>query len=136
MTLTREQYFRDKPHTAEQEDSAETLLVRVRSFLFYKASKGHYDYQIDPDTGTTISGSKGGTGGGGFRLPEEAGAAHSAHKEARAVDIADEGDVLDNNITDEELAQFGLYREHPDDTPNWCHLTTRRPGSGKRTFKP
>lgn len=136
MTLTSEQLFHGKPHTPEQEANADVLLVRVRSFLFYKSSKGQYHYQIDPDTGTTISGSKGGTGGGGFRLPDEAGAPNSAHKMAMAVDIADAGDELDNSITDTELAQFGLYREHPDDTPNWCHLTIRRPGSGKRTFKP
>lgn len=134
--ITKEQYFNGKQRTAEQEENAEVLLVRVRAFLYHKATQGNYKYQIDPDTGTTISGSKGGTGGGGFRLPDEAGAANSAHKQAQAVDVADAGDLLDNSITDEELAQFGLYREHPDDTPNWCHLTTRRPRSKRRTFKP
>ena len=69
---------------------------------------------------------------------------HSSHKEARAVDVYDPSDRLDEWLDTFEhgdgdntrLEQHGLYREAPASTPTWCHLTTRAPHSGRRTFAP
>jgi hypothetical protein len=57
-------------------------------------------------------------------------------KQGRAVDVYDPDGHLDAWITDDILEDFGLYREHPDSTSTWCHLTDRAPGSGHRTFWP
>ena len=131
--ITIDQYFQAKPHTDEQEDAAVELLERVENLCTTVA----WDFPIDPDTGTAISGSKGGSGDGGFRLTTATtGSARSSHKEAKAVDLYDPKNELDDLITDALLSAYNLYREHPDDTPGWCHLTTRAPGSGRRTFKP
>lgn len=133
MIISLTQYFGAKPHTEEHEIAAGDLLARVNALL---EGLG-WDWPIDPDTGCAISGSRGGSGDGGFRLPTATtGAAMSSHKQARAVDVYDPDDYLDRNITDADLERHGLYREHPDATRGWCHLTTRAPGSGKRTFWP
>lgn len=133
MMISAEQYFQAKPHTPEHDAAAADLLERVGNLCATVA----WDFPIDPDTGSAISGSKGGSGDGGFRLTTATtGAGRSSHKEAKAVDIYDPKNELDNIITDALLTAYGLYREHPDDTPGWCHLTTRPPKSGLRTFKP
>lgn len=133
MAITPEQYFQAKPHTAEQVGCALELLSKV-NYLFYKLG---YEPKTCPNTGTQISGSKGGSGDGGFRLPTATtGAQNSSHKEAKGVDVYDPDNWLDDHITDELLEECGLYREHPDSTPGWCHLTTRAPRSGMRTFFP
>ena len=135
------QYFA-KPHTSQHEELAEDLLLRVNSLRdeFFEETKAQR--LIDPDTGTEISGSKGGAGDGGFRTPTEG---DSAHEHAMAVDAYDPGDLLDNwitkfdgkdGVTNWKLESYDLYREHPSKTPGWCHLTTRRPGTGNRTFYP
>lgn len=135
--ITPYQYFQGKPHTDEHEDAAADLLARVNSLeAEYTAETGDV-LPDDPDTGTPISGSKGGEGDGGFRVPTAStGRALSSHKEAKGVDRYDPENRLDNWITDECLERHGLYREHPDATPGWCHLQTRRPGSGNRTYLP
>ncbi len=131
--ITAEQYFQAKPHTAEQEELAAELLDRVARLCDAVA----WDWPICPNTGTSVSGSKGGQGDGGFRLPgATTGAAMSSHKEARAVDVYDPKNELDDLITDPLLMAHGLFREHPDSTPGWCHLTSRPPKSGLRTFMP
>lgn len=131
--ITAAQYFGEKPRTDEQERAAETLLGKVTAMLDALI----WAYPIDPDTGTSISGSKGGAGDGGFRLSNAAtGAPNSKHKTAHAVDVYDPENILDASIDDEMLAEFGLYREAPDATRGWCHLQDVAPGSGKRTFNP
>lgn len=64
------------------------------------------------------------------------GAKKSAHMTGEGVDLADNDGRLDAWLTDELLEVHDLYREHQDSTPTWCHLQTRRPGSGHRTFFP
>lgn len=112
--------------------AAESMLERVNRLLHQAENEGVL-LQTNPNTNSRISG----TENGGFR-PQDCpiGALRSTHKQARAVDIFDPDNTLDAWLTDEKLADFGLYREHPDDTPHWCHLTDKAPGSGKRTFKP
>lgn len=131
--ITTEQYFGSKPHSDEQTRAAEALLSRVHAML----DSLIWGYPVDPDTGTSISGSKGGSGDGGFRLPNATtGKAMSKHKMAHAVDVYDPDNVLDATIDDELLSDFSLYREAPDATPGWCHLQDVPPGSGRRTFQP
>jgi hypothetical protein len=135
--ITLEQYFRGKPHTTEHSVNAVDLMHRVTGLLEYASGFGAYKFDVDCDTGCYISGSKCGAGDGGFRLPDSTtGSQKSSHKEARGIDIYDPYNSLDEWLTDEILATHGLYREHPDKTPGWCHLTTREPGSKRRTFIP
>jgi hypothetical protein len=143
--ITLEQYFGAKPHTKDQELAADDLLVRVEAMKqeFYSETGAKPD--IDPDTGTEISGSRYGQGDGGFRLPTSTtGRLNSSHKEATGLDNSDQDNALDEWLDTFEhgdgdnwmLDRYGLYREHPSATPTWCHLTTRKPGSGRRTFYP
>lgn len=133
--ITLAQYFGSKPHTPDHESCADYLLHRVANLEAEARAAGVDVAHIDPDTGTCISGSRGGAGDGGFRLPTATtGAGLSSHKEARGVDKYDPYNELDNWLTDEILARHSLYREHPEHTPGWCHLTTRAPNSRKRSF--
>jgi hypothetical protein len=112
--------------------AAERMLDTVNPLLAKAASEG-VKLETNPNTNSLVSGET----NGGFR-PQACpvGASKSSHKQARAVDVFDPKNALDDWITDEILTQFGLYREHPDDTPHWCHLSDKAPGSGRRTFKP
>lgn len=139
--ITFQQYFGAKPHTAEQEAAAVDLLDRVEALRWESGLERHTDL----DTGTEISGSKGGSGDGGFRLPTATtGRSLSSHKEARGVDCYDPNNALDNWLDEYEtegggntmLEAYGLYREAPSATPGWTHLQTRPTASGKRTFIP
>lgn len=62
------------------------------------------------------------------------GAAHSAHKEGRAVDLKDVGRVLSSRIGKALLLKYGLRREDNDYATSWCHLDTREPHG--TIFKP
>ena len=131
--ITLAQYFQAKPHTAEHVVAAYDLLKRVDSLL----QTLNYTPPTCPNTGTQISGSKGGSGDGGFRLQTATtGAALSSHKTGQGIDLYDPVNHLDAILTDTLLAQAGLYREAPSETQGWTHLTTRAPHSGNRTFLP
>lgn len=141
--ITVYHYFGRKEHTQEHMDSATLLLDRVEALIADAVDDGAFTRLIDPDTGTEISGSKGGAGDGGFRLPNSTtGAPSSSHKEARGVDVYDPKNQLDMWLDSFEdgsggnlmLEQHKLYREAAKHTPGWCHLTTRAPGSGRRSF--
>ena len=143
--ISAEEYFAGKPHSTEDEIAAADLLVRVNDLLAEAVRLCGFKRPTCPNTGTEISGSKGGAGDGGFRLSTSTtGSAKSSHKEARAVDVYDPGGWLDDWLDDYEigngdntmLAEHGLYREAPNATEGWCHLSTRAPHSGKRTFQP
>ena len=143
--ITIEQYFQAKPHAPEHEEIAKDLLDRVNDLLAHALEDGVFAGPTCPNTGTQISGSKGGSGDGGFRLETATtGSAKSSHKEARAVDVYDPAGELDTLLDHSEigggqnpvLEHYGLYREAPNATVGWCHLTTRPPGSGRRTFQP
>jgi hypothetical protein len=58
------------------------------------------------------------------------------HETSQAVDVADNENDADKQISDELLASYGLWREAPSATPSWCHLQNVPPGSGHRTFIP
>ncbi len=135
--ITVTQYFTNpttgevKDYTKEQWDAAGTMLLKVNGLLIELA----WHWPTDPDTGTCISGARGGSGDGGFRLPDsKTGAGGSKHKSAHAVDVFDPENKLDGMLTDEVLEKFGLYRETPKATNGWCHLQDVAPGSGRRTY--
>ena len=112
------------------------LLYKVNRLLADYVTKGNV-LRVSPKTGCLISGNK--DGDGGWRLPTSlTGSSKSAHKVAQAVDIADHGEHLDKWLDKypDALIKYDLYREEPSATINWCHLGTRKPLSGKRTFKP
>ena len=134
--ITLQDYFNDKPHPTEYNLNALTLLYRVNDLIAAFVTDTRTILQNNPATGNQISGNK--NGDGGFRLQTSTtGSSKSAHKQAKAVDIYDHGELdkwLDENP--DVLIKYDLYREASASTPNWCHLSTRKPLSGKRTFKP
>lgn len=134
--LTFEQYFGPWLHchdaTPGREYNAHQLIDLVNPLLL-AASDAGIDLPTNPVTGSNVAGQR----FGGFRPQAcKEGAPNSSHKEGQGVDIFDPTNALDNWLTDEILRKFGLYREHPDATPGWCHLTDRAPPSGRRTFRP
>lgn len=135
--ITINHYFGNKPYPQEHKENAEKLLSAVNALLHEAVDAGVYDYWLDPDTGTQISGSKGGSGDGGYRLPDSTtGKPSSSHKEARGVDIYDPENKLDAWVTRDHLVKYGLYREAAPFTNGWLHLTDRAPKSGNRSFIP
>lgn len=148
FVITVQQYFGSKfghPDVTQLRfENALSLLMRVGELLSEARADGVNVDLIDPDTGTEISGSKGGSGDGGFRLQDsKTGAPGSAHKNGEAVDKYDPDNALDTWLDkfdtgtagNTKLEYHGLFREHGDDTPGWCHIQTRAPKSGKRTFR-
>lgn len=123
-----------KDLTDVRRHNAAVLLNVVNAAIAHMQKKGVV-FKTNPKTETQISGNT----EGGFR-PQGTitGKKFSAHKEGMAVDIYDPDNAIDNYITahPEVLDTFNLYREHPSATPRWCHLTTRAPKSGRRTFYP
>lgn len=130
--ITLAQYFRDFAHTETHKANAELLLNRV-NVLLADAVKCGVVLKVNKNTGSFISGET----YGGFRtLDCPIGAAKSAHKEAMAVDIYDPSNALDGWLDDIKLLKYDLYRESPDHTPHWSHISTKAPRSGRRTFIP
>jgi hypothetical protein len=67
-------------------------------------------------------------------------AARSKHLSGEACDLDDFDGALDRWCASPaglaELERIGLWLEHPDATPTWCHVQTVPPGSGRRVFRP
>lgn len=134
--ITIRDYFGTKPHTDEHADNAVILLACVNALLTEYVAHGGVLHR-DPDTGTYISGSKGGAGDGGYRpSTTTTGKPGSAHKEAMACDVCDADGKLDEWITRDILVRYQLFREATQWTPGWTHLQTRPPKSGNRSFNP
>jgi len=62
----------------------------------------------------------------------------SKHMTCEAIDLEDKDGSLDAWCMDnlEVLQEIGLWLEHPDATPTWCHVQIVPPRSGNRVFKP
>jgi hypothetical protein len=62
----------------------------------------------------------------------------SNHLLCRACDLSDPEGVIDAwclaNL--DKLEAIGLWLEHPESTPRWCHVQIVPPASGKRVFHP
>lgn len=140
--ITAEQYFAavggpfGHGVTQEHRDNAAVLLRSVIPCLLEVKSLGA-DLDVNPQTRCLIAGSR----GGGFRsvminssqtLPRP----NSTHLTGEGVDIYDPDGDIDEALTDEILEKHGLYREHPSATRTWCHLQTRPPKSGRRSYYP
>ena len=113
-------------------DNATKLLDAVNLLLAASQDAGLY-LLLNPRTASMVAGVR----NGGWR-PSECleGAQDSAHKQGRAIDVYDPCNHLDFWLTDAMLEAYGLYRESPQATMGWCHLTDRAPPSGHRTFFP
>ena len=112
--------------------NATELLKRVNRVLD-AACNDHVLISINPTTRSQVSGN---TFGGIRPLDCPIGSNQSAHKRGMAVDVYDPVEAIDKWLTDAKLELYDLYREHPNATRGWCHLSTRRPDSGHRTFYP
>jgi hypothetical protein len=133
MILIREYFGNLSPYNTAHLYAAKAMLQLVNGLLAKAEKRAGIIPPTNPATGTQISGQK----WGGYRTAEcPIGAPKSAHKTGHAVDIYDPQGILDRWITNELLTECGLYREHPDATDGWCHLTDRAPQSGNRTFHP
>jgi len=140
MMISVDHYFKssEKHRTLELDAVAEAMLEKVEGLREEAEADGIYFYS-DPDTGTEISGAKGGSGAGGFRPQNSTtGAARSAHKTAHAVDVFD----ATRNFAAwcmahlDRLREHGLYIEDPRWTPGWVHLQDVPPRSGKLCYIP
>ena len=64
--------------------------------------------------------------------------ARSKHLTCQAIDLGDGDEALDTwclrNLF--VLEDLGLWLEHPDATPGWCHVQVVPPRSGQRVFMP
>ena len=63
----------------------------------------------------------------------------SLHMRCMAIDLEDVDHTLAvwcNANASTVLRDLGLWLEHPDHTPTWCHVQTKPPGSGNRVFRP
>lgn len=65
-------------------------------------------------------------------------AKYSNHVLMRAIDLEDDDGALDEwcLTNEEQLAELGLWLEHPAATKGWCHLQSVPPRSGRRVFYP
>ena len=139
--LTFEQYFgkriNNRYATEVRKANAVVLITRVNKLIGEYERETDQKIQIDEDTGTQISGSRGGSGDGGFRLAQSrTGVKGSSHKQGMGIDIYDARNLFDNWISAHEyvLEDFDLYREGPAYTPGWVHLQTRP--TSRRTYRP
>lgn len=62
----------------------------------------------------------------------------SKHMTGEAIDLFDPDGSLDRwlMLNQKVLKDLGLWLEHPDATPRWCHVQTIPPHSGNRVFVP
>jgi len=137
------QYFRSKVHPPEHEANGVKLLAQVNLCLHKANEDGVYDYWIDPDTNSQISGAKGGSGDGGYRAADSrTGGATSAHRIASAVDVFDPERKLAQWCVKNKaaLVELGLWCEDFRWTyahkASWVHLQCVQPKSGKRIYIP
>lgn len=120
--------------TPERKANGWKLLLVVNTLMTEMESQG-IQFRINPKTGSQVSGET----FGGFR-PQSCpiGAPHSNHKEGLAVDIFDHTGEIDKWCMAHQyrLAFHGIYIEHPDSTPGWCHMQNIAPHSGHTVFYP
>lgn len=120
--------------TAERRANAERLLDAVNQLEARMVADGIV-FPTNPATASNVSGRL----YGGFR-PQACtvGAAHSNHKEGRAVDRWDPLGKIDAWCMEhlDILEECGIWIEHPDRTIGWSHWQNVPPHSGRRVFYP
>lgn len=126
-------YANSKDLTPQRKANALILLERVNALIEHM--RNNVMFKINPCTETQVAGL---TNGGFREQGTTVGKKFSAHKEGQAVDIYDPDNLIDKYIDayPDLLVKFDLYREHASATNGWCHLSTRPPKSGRRTFYP
>ena len=136
--ITFDQYagpWGDSPDFTMERKANAVHLLYVCEDLYDEMVKDGVVFQYNPKTKTQVSGET----YGGFR-PQSCpiGAAKSSHKEGLAVDWYDPFGQIDAwcMMHQDRLKFWGIYIEHPNDTPNWSHWTVRAPGSGNTVFHP
>ena len=116
---------RDKLYPLDQEmqDNLQKLLVAVNLF------QQHYGKPMIVSSGYRPA---------AINAKVKGAAKKSNHMVCLAVDFKDIDGSLDKFCTDNLniLEACGLWLEHPDSTPGWCHLQAKAPKSGNRVFKP
>lgn len=139
--ITIEDYFmgRDRTHAAELTDeiraNAALTVARV-NLLLADAAEELIEPGTDEVTGTPVAS---GWRPAGINARTQNAAAGSKHLTAQACDLQDTADrrlarwCLRNL---EELERIGLWMEDPQWTPDWVHLSTVPPRSGKRVYRP
>lgn len=88
-----------------------------------------------PNTGTPLS--------SGWRPPLVNASTPNAsktslHMTGLAGDIYDPDGKIDDYLMDNQdiMVEFGIWLEHPDNTPTWSHWQIVPPKSGNRVFRP
>lgn len=128
-TITLEQYFmgRDAEHAAELTEplkrNAETMVARANALLRQACIACGVNSGWRPPRVNA-------------QVPNAS--PRSRHITCEAIDLADPDDRLDAWCMDNlrVLEAIGLWLEHPDATPGWCHLQIVPPRSGRRVFEP
>lgn len=138
MIITVSDYFAGYPDhpgiTDQMRDDAEDLLDRVNAVRAEAAADG-VEFQLNPATGTYISG----TQNGGWRpLACKIGAPSSAHKVGKGVDSYDPSRRFASWCWAhrDRVQAHGLSMERPEWTPTWVHLQSKAVASGNIAFVP
>lgn len=137
MSITLKQYWenRDVEFATElsplvRANATETVRRANKFLLLYHTATGS-------DASDTVN--------SGWRPPSvNAATAHAAknspHLTAEAVDLSDDGEVIDRWLSSEAgcqaLISCDMYAEAASATPRWAHLQTRKTASGNRIFQP
>jgi hypothetical protein len=133
--ITLEDYWmgRDKQFahllTDELRANAKDIVERANKLLYFARSSGVLEVDLPVNSG--------------WRPPavnnKVAGASKtSLHMSCKAIDLNDPYGEIDKFCFNNQkiLADLGLWLEHPDATPRWCHVQSVPPRSGNRVFKP
>lgn len=132
-------HVKSKDLTPERLANIDRLLKAVNR-LIQEGMKCGVIFPVNKATNSQVAGET----YGGFR-PQDCpiGAPKSAHKEGLAVDLYDPKGEIDTWIFESLEAKeiyenplINLYFEHPSATLGWCHVSLKKPASGKRFFFP
>lgn len=133
--ITLDEYLmgRDKLYpdelTPQLLENARLTIAKVNSFLYIAKSKGVLTLTPILTSGWRPQ---------GINSRVKGAAKRSLHLTCQAIDLNDKHGQIDDFAFNNQrvLVDLGLYLEHPDATPNWCHLQTKPPRSGNRVFRP
>ena len=114
---------KDYPLDAEMQANLQKLLTAVNLF------RKHYGKPMTVSSGYRPA---------AINAKVKGAAKKSNHMRCLAVDFKDTDGLIDKFCMDNLhiLEACGLWLEHPEATPNWCHLQCVPPKSGNRVFKP
>lgn len=136
--ITLEDYvgvWKDSPDWNQDCQTAAAFLLAKCEDLEKEMVSNGVVFKVNPKTHTQVSGEV----YGGFR-PQACpiGAPNSHHKKGEAVDRYDPDKRIQRwcMAHQSRLKAHGIFIEHPDSTPTWCHWQSVPPSSGKTVFQP